>query len=51
MSLFENLVTFTDKNALRDEYNFYWVFPYHTDGNGNKVAGGTAHYVYGRAGL
>ena len=43
--------TFTDKNALRDEYNFYWVFPYHTDGNGNKVAGGTAHYVYGRAGL
>lgn len=43
--------TFTDKNVLRDEYNFYWVFPYHTDGNGIKVAGGTAHYVYGRAGL
>lgn len=43
--------SFSDTKALTSDYNFYWVFPYHTDGNGNKVAGGTAHYVYGRAGL
>lgn len=41
--------SFTDNKALKEEYNFYWVFPYHTDGNGKKVAGETAHYVYGRA--
>ena len=43
--------SFSDTKVLTSDYNFYWVFPYHTDGNGNKVAGGTAHYVYGRAGL
>ena len=41
--------SFTDKKALKKEYNFYWVFPYYTDSNGNMVAGETAHYVYGRA--
>lgn len=41
--------TFTDKKASSTAWNFYWVFPYHTDSNGNKVVGGTPKYVYGKA--
>lgn len=41
--------TFTDKKASSTDWNFYWVFPYHTDSNGNKVVGGTPKYVYGKA--
>ncbi len=41
--------TFTDKKASSTDWNFYWVFPYHTDSNGNKVVGGTPKYVYGTA--
>lgn len=41
--------TFTDKKASSTDWNFYWVFPYHTDSNGNKVVGGTPEYVYGKA--
>ena len=41
--------TFTDKKASSTDWNFYWVFPYHTDSNGNKVVGGTLKYVYGKA--
>ncbi len=41
--------TFTDKKASSTDWNFYWVFPYHTDSNGNKVIGGTPKYVYGKA--
>ena len=37
--------TFTDKKASSTDWNFYWVFPYHTDSNGNKVVGGTPKYV------
>ena len=29
--------TFTDKKASSTDWNFYWVFPYHTDSNGNTV--------------
>ena len=41
--------TFTDKKASSTDWNFYWVFPYHTDSNGNKVVGGTPKYVYRKA--
>lgn len=41
--------TFTDKKASSTDWNFYWVFPYHTDSKGNKVVGGTPKYVYGKA--
>ena len=41
--------TFTDKKASSTDWNFYWVFPYHTDSNGNMVVGGTPKYVYGKA--
>lgn len=41
--------TFTDEKASSTDWNFYWVFPYHTDSNGNKVVGGTPKYVYGKA--
>ena len=41
--------TFTDKKASSTDWNFYWVFPYHTDSNGNKVVGETPKYVYGKA--
>ena len=41
--------TFTDKKASSTDWNFYWVFPYHTDSNGNKDVGGTPKYVYGKA--
>ena len=41
--------TFTDKKASSTDWNYYWVFPYHTDSNGNKVVGGTPKYVYGKA--
>ena len=41
--------TYTDKNASKTDYNFYWVFPYHKDADGNMCVGGTAPYTYGRA--
>jgi len=41
--------TFTDTKAYKTQYNFYWVFPYHTDSNGKMIVGGTPKYVYGRA--
>ena len=41
--------TFTDKNASKTDWNFYWVFPYHKDASGKMIVGGTPKYVYGRA--
>ena len=40
--------TFTDKKASKTDWNFYWVFPYHKNGN-TMVVGGTPKYVYGKA--
>ncbi|MBR5938519.1 MAG: hypothetical protein IKZ90_09700 [Clostridiales bacterium] len=40
--------TFTDKKASKTDWNFYWVFPYHKNGD-TMVVGGTPKYVYGRA--
>jgi len=41
--------TYTDKNARKTDWNFYWVFPYHKDADGNMCVGGTPKYVYGKA--
>ena len=41
--------TFTDAKASKTAYNYYWVFPYHKDGQGNMIVGGTPKYTYGRA--
>ena len=41
--------TFADKKALKNAYNFYWVFPYHNGNGDKKVTGFTAKYVYGKA--
>lgn len=41
--------TFTDKNALNSEYNFYWVYPYFKNGSGKIVVGEKSSYVYGKA--
>lgn len=40
---------FTDKKASKNEYNFYWVFPYHINESGKMIAGGTSQYIYGKA--
>lgn len=41
--------TYTDTKALDNDYNFYWVFPYHKDVEGKMIVGGTPKYVYGKA--
>ena len=41
--------TFTDSKASTEDYNFYWVFPYHKNASGKMIVGGTAKYVYGKA--
>ncbi len=41
--------TFTDKEASKTAYNYYWVFPYHKDSKGKMIVGGTPKYTYGRA--
>ena len=41
--------TFTDTKASKTAYNYYWVFPYHKDSQGNMIVGGTPKYTYGRA--
>lgn len=40
---------YIDKNASKQEYNFYWVYPYHLDKTGKRIIGGKAQYVYGKA--
>ena len=41
--------TFTDAKASKTAYNYYWVFPYHKNKQGEMIVGGTAPYTYGRA--
>lgn len=42
--------TITDKKAASNEYNFYWIFPYHKDSSGKMIAGLASNpYVYGIA--
>ena len=40
--------TFTDKKASKTDWTFYWVFPYHKNGD-KMIVGGTPKYVYGKA--
>lgn len=45
-----NTVGFTDTKASKTEYNFYWVFPYHTAASGKMIVGQICQkYVYGKA--
>ncbi len=39
---------YTDINALFDDYNYYWVFPYVKDDMGNKIIRDTDTYVYAK---
>lgn len=41
--------TFIDRKASKTAYNFYWVYPYHTNSSGKMIVGGTPQYTYGRA--
>ena len=41
--------TYTDTKASKEDYTFYWVFPYHKDADGTMIVGGTAKYTYGKA--
>ena len=43
--------TFTDAKALVNDYNFYWVFPYVKDANGNMYTGGCQSYKYAKGGV
>ena len=40
--------TFTDKKALADDYNYYWVFPYIQRANGSMIAGNCAKYTFAK---
>ena len=39
---------FKDSKASKEDYNFYWVFPYHNK-DGKMIVGGTPKYTYGIA--
>ena len=41
-------ITYTDKNALDTDYNFYWGFPYYELENGKKVPGEACQYKYAK---
>lgn len=41
--------TYTDRNASKKTYNYYWVFPYHVDQDGRMVAGDVIQSIYGKA--
>ena len=43
--------TYTDTKALTNDYNFYWVFPYVKDANGNMYTGGCQSYKYAKGGV
>lgn len=40
---------YTDTEASATEYNYYWVYPYKTDSNGNVTVGVGSDYVYAMA--
>ena len=40
--------TYLDKNALDNDYNYYWVFPYYKDNNGTMITGNCKNYVYAK---
>lgn len=40
--------SFVDKKALDNDYNFYWVYPYVMDADGNRIVGKSPAYVYAK---
>ena len=40
--------TFTDKSAISNDYNYYWVFAYKKDQGGKMHAGACAKYVFAK---
>ena len=40
--------SYTDKNAIANDYNFYWVFPYIKNVSGKMVPGGCTKYVFAK---
>lgn len=40
--------TYTDKKATNYQYNFYRVYPYYVDADGNRVLGTSGNYVYSK---
>ena len=42
---------FTDLQAYRDQYNFYFIFGYRTSWGGKHITASPSHYVYARPGL
>lgn len=40
---------FRDTKASKMIYNYYWVYPYHTNSEGKMIIGRTPLYTYGRA--
>ncbi len=40
--------TFNDINAIASDYNYYWVFPYYKDTNGNMITGSCPSYSYAK---
>ncbi|HHX36676.1 MAG TPA: hypothetical protein GX717_01685 [Clostridiaceae bacterium] len=42
---------FTDLQAYRDQYNFYFIFGYRTSWGGKHIIASPSHYVYARPGL
>lgn len=49
ISMTTTATTFKDANALKDDYNFYWVYPYYKDFNGKMWTGSCTRYVYAKA--
>ncbi len=43
-----NGTTYTDKKALSEDYNYYWVFPFINSARGEMVTGSCAKYVYAK---
>lgn len=40
--------TFNDTNALAEDYNYYWVFPYYKNSAGKMITGSCAEYKFAK---
>lgn len=43
-----NGTSFTDSQALNDDWNFYWVYAYKTNSDGKRTVGKCAKYTYAK---
>lgn len=41
--------SYIDKNASKDDWSFYWVWPMKIDGNGDQILGICEHYTFAKA--